>query len=117
MKNFYLFSFLFCFVNLFSQDIADYKITNLQQTNTYMGGNLKFSKFDNDGNIITTGEAQGETKYNDTNFFTEKSLDVFINKTNPKTNQIIFSKQISAGHDGAILVENLLVDQDNSIFH
>lgn len=101
---------------MFSQDIADYKITNLQQTNTYFGGHLKFSKFDNDGNIISVGTAQGKTQYNNTDLFTEKSIDAFIYKTNPKTNQLIFSKQINAGHDGFIEVENLFVDQNNNIF-
>lgn len=101
MKKIYLF-LLFSIFYISNAQQETLKVKELHQVNTYNGGLVQKTVFDQSGNNITVGYSNGQFNYNGEIINTVGRDDLFICKKNNDTNEKVWLKTLDAGLDGTI---------------
>lgn len=101
MKKIYFF-FLFSFLIINAQEETSLNLKTLHQVNTFNGGEVFKTVFDDDQNNVTVGYANGEFIFGDENLSTTDTNTLFVYKSDNQTGQKIWVKTFTPSSKGSI---------------
>lgn len=101
MKKLYLF-LLFSIFYVISGQQETLKVKELHQVNTYNGGKVITSVFDQSGNNISIGYSNGIFNFNNDIIETVGTEDLFIYKSKNENNEKVWMKTLSSGQKGIV---------------
>lgn len=101
MKKIYFF-FLFSFLIINAQEETSLNLKTLHQVNTFNGGEVFKTVFDDDQNNVTVGFANGEFIFGDENLSTTDTNTLFVYKSDNQTGQKIWIKTFTPSSKGSI---------------
>ncbi|MGX9986734.1 T9SS type A sorting domain-containing protein [Soonwooa purpurea] len=113
MKKLYFVFTIFLVSLLYGQE-NPLSLQSLHQVNTYNGGSIFNTVFDDSGNSITVGQANGPSKIGDIDISTAKTDDLFILKTDNQLGDKIWLKTISPKNTGSLKAFHTISKNNNT---
>ncbi len=101
MKNFYFLSLLIFGIFTYAQETS-LNLKTLHQVNTYNGGEVFKTVFDDNQNNITVGYSNGEFSLGNENISTTNTNSLFVLKSDNQVGQKIWLKTIAPSSKGSI---------------
>ncbi|WP_300668785.1 T9SS type A sorting domain-containing protein [Soonwooa sp.] len=115
MKKIYLLTLLILGI-LFNAQETSLSAKKLFQVNTYNGGQLFKTIFDNDGNHLSVGYANGPYTFLNENITSIGINDLYLAKTDRNSDEKIWLKTLNSGVGGKIQPYYISVDNNSNIY-